>query len=103
MKRLVQLALAAGLIWALRAVASGRLSFGTRTFDSAALSGAIANRSPLQATVLGIASVPASVTTAEAAAGIGRLRVLGIFQATPQIRAALGGRVVVTGTVLDAE
>jgi hypothetical protein len=103
LKRLVQLVVIAGLVWAVRAVLSGGLTFGTRTFDSTTLARAIASHGQVNAVVVGIASVPASVTTAEAAAGIGRLRVLGIFQSTPEVRAALAGRVIVTGTILDAE
>ena|SRR5947209_4298981 len=103
MKRLLQLAALAAALWLVRALVSGSLTLGMRTFDSQSLSGAIESRTPVRATVLGMASVHASVTTAEAAAGIGRLRVVGLFQSTPGIRAALSGRVAVTGTILDAE
>lgn len=102
MKRYLKVAGLLLLVWLARAAASGGVAFGMRAFTSPELRRAVERGKPVSAIVFGIASIDASVSTAEAAAGINRLRIFGIFQSTQQVRAALWGRVSVTGTILDA-
>ena len=74
-------------------VARRQLKLGLSYFTRAELEAARDARSPLHIQVLGLASIASDVTPELARAAIASVQVLGVFQASPSVKAALAGRI----------
>ncbi len=75
-----------------KSVARRSLDLGYRHFGRADLEHARANGTPLDINVLGLASIAADVTPDLARAAIASVTVLGVLQASPEVRRALADR-----------
>ena len=76
-----------------RSVERQMLEFGLREFGVADLEAARAAGEVLHVRVVGLARIAAEVTAELARATIGSLTVLGALQASPEVKAALAGRI----------
>jgi Arc/MetJ-type ribon-helix-helix transcriptional regulator len=74
-------------------VARRQLKLGLSYFTRAELEAARDARAPLNIQVLGLASIASDVTPELARAAIASVQVLGVFQASPSVKAALAGRI----------
>jgi Arc/MetJ-type ribon-helix-helix transcriptional regulator len=75
-----------------KSVARRKLDLGLRAITKGELEAARDANAPLHIHVLGLASVASDVTPELARAGIASVSVLGAFQASPGVRAALADR-----------
>jgi len=77
-----------------QSVARRRLALGLSHYTSADLEAARDAGAPLHIQVLGLASIAGDVTPELARAAIASVQVLGAFQASPAVKAALADRMV---------
>jgi Ribbon-Helix-Helix transcriptional regulator family len=101
MKRLVAILLLAAAVVVLRRNLPGDLALGQYEYDRERLEARRSRGEPVEATVVGAATISEDVSPELARDAIKTLKVVGLLQATQEVQSALADRLTVVGTALS--